>query len=120
MRQSGCTVPEWMLSLKNPTQDSKKLLKMKPIGRKDISRTNGAGTADDKNRERGVKRERVMGGKGGVFKRREGEEKGSGDKKGKKKEGKTGERVEKTKVGDAGSGERQAKKPRKGKVDMAE
>ena len=78
MRQSGCKVPDWMLALPNPSQDSKKALKMRPIGRKDISKTNGAGAADDVRDGKGMKgkRERVMGGKGGVFKRREGEEEG--------------------------------------------
>lgn len=100
-----------MLALPNPSQDSKKALKMKPIGRKDISRTNGAGTAgDNSQRKKGAKRERVMGGKGGVFKRREGEEQDDGKKKGKK-----GSKTDK-----ADDGERQAKKPRKGKVDLDE
>lgn len=51
-----------MVDLKPPTQDEKKKLRMKPIARKDISRTNGAGTGDKSDRKR-VKRERVMGGK---------------------------------------------------------
>lgn len=51
-----------MLDMKNPTQDEKKALKMKPIARKDISRTNGAGMGDASDRKR-VKRERVLGGK---------------------------------------------------------
>lgn len=62
MRASGCDVPQWLVDLKPPTQDEKKKLRMKPIARKDISRTNGAGTGDKSDRKR-VKRERVMGGK---------------------------------------------------------
>jgi len=62
MRASGCEVPEFMLELKNPSQDEKKALRMKPILRKDISRTNGAGMGDASDRKR-VKRERVLGGK---------------------------------------------------------
>ncbi|GAA6006785.1 hypothetical protein JCM11491_003180 [Sporobolomyces phaffii] len=117
MRQSGCVVPDWMLALPNPTQDSKKSLKMKPIGRKDISRTNGAGAADDvKKSGRGVKRERVMGGKGGVFKRREGEDDA---KKQKNKKGK-GPAKAAGKDKSVGGEEPEAKKPRKAKVDMAE
>ncbi|GAA5989286.1 hypothetical protein JCM5350_003430, partial [Sporobolomyces pararoseus] len=131
MRQSGCQVPEWMLKLPNPTQDSKKALKMKPIGRKDISRTNGAGTAGDSRKPGGGKgggsshhkRERVMGGKGGVFKRREGDD-GRDDKKNKNKGKKGGDKKEekrKSNTDGDGDGERQAKKPRKGKVvDMNE
>ena len=33
IRESGCEVPEWMLSLKNPTGNQKKHLKRKPIER---------------------------------------------------------------------------------------
>lgn len=62
MRASGCEVPQWMVDMKNPTQDEKKALKMRPILRKDISRTNGAGMGDSSDRKR-VKRERVLGGK---------------------------------------------------------
>ncbi|ORY56786.1 P-loop containing nucleoside triphosphate hydrolase protein [Leucosporidium creatinivorum] len=62
MRASGCDVPQWMVDLKPPTQDEKKKLRMKPIARKDISRTNGAGNGDKADRKR-VKRDRVMGGK---------------------------------------------------------
>ncbi|GAA5938092.1 RNA-dependent ATPase ROK1 [Sporobolomyces koalae] len=123
MRQSGCAVPDWMLALPNPTQDSKKALKMKPIGRKDISKTNGSsGGAEVKQEGRGnkkgPKRERIMGGKGGVFKRREGTD--DGDKKGKKgaSSGKGKKSVENNKVAD--EGERAAKKSRKGKVDLDE
>ncbi|GAA5995601.1 hypothetical protein JCM11641_006990 [Rhodosporidiobolus odoratus] len=100
MRQSGCSVPDWMLSLPAPSQDAKKALKMKPIGRKDISRTNGSSAdAEEKRRGRGGAgggaggkggkggRERVMGGKGGVFKKRPGAE---GENVGAKKGAKTG------------------------------
>ncbi|GAA5877321.1 hypothetical protein JCM8547_003833 [Rhodosporidiobolus lusitaniae] len=96
MRQSGCSVPEWMLALPAPSQDAKKALKMKPIGRKDISRTNGS-SADAVERKGGKGkggRKRVMGGKGGVFKKREGgkeEGKEEGKKEGGKKEGGTEE-----------------------------
>ncbi|KWU45271.1 P-loop containing nucleoside triphosphate hydrolase protein, partial [Rhodotorula sp. JG-1b] len=38
MRASGCSVPDWMVALPNPSQNSKKQLKQRPIGRKDISR----------------------------------------------------------------------------------
>ncbi|GAA6033533.1 hypothetical protein JCM8097_001441 [Rhodosporidiobolus ruineniae] len=90
MRQSGCPVPDWMLALKAPSQDAKKALKLKPIGRKDISRTNGSGAAGEdgeggREKVRGKKRERVMGGKGAFKRRREGEE---GKSKGKKEGGK--------------------------------
>ena len=47
MRASGCSVPDWMVALPNPSQNSKKQLKQRPIGRKDISRTLGAGALDD-------------------------------------------------------------------------
>jgi len=43
MRLSGCQVPEWMLSLPNPSQNDKRRLKLRPIERKDVSRTSGAG-----------------------------------------------------------------------------
>lgn len=36
MRESGCSVPEWMLTLKNPTQNMKKNLKQRPLKRKHI------------------------------------------------------------------------------------
>lgn len=121
MRQSGCKVPDWMLALANPSQDSKKALKMRPIGRKDISKTNGAGAADDVRDGKGMKgkRERVMGGKGGVFKRREGEE--VGDQKKKKNEKKKGgKKVEGDTKKEVDEGERKVKRARKGKVDMDE
>ncbi|SCV74538.1 BQ2448_7567 [Microbotryum intermedium] len=69
MRSSGCAVPSYMLDLKAPSQDDKKRLRLKPVGRKDISRTNGAGNKDARDRK-GKKRERVMGGEEGVFKKR--------------------------------------------------
>lgn len=47
MRASGCSVPDWMLALPNASQNAKKQLKQRPIGRKDISRTLGAGALDD-------------------------------------------------------------------------
>jgi len=37
MRESGCDVPEWMLSLKNTSKKFKKTLKQQPIQRKSIS-----------------------------------------------------------------------------------
>lgn len=42
MRNSGCEVPEWMLSLKAPTQNAKKQLRRKPVERKDVSRAVGS------------------------------------------------------------------------------
>ncbi|GAA5982899.1 hypothetical protein JCM10908_006825 [Rhodotorula pacifica] len=62
MRASGCSVPEWMVSLPNPSQNSKKQLKQRPIGRKDISRTLGAGAMDDE--EEGARKGRQNGKKG--------------------------------------------------------
>lgn len=63
MRASGCPVPQWMVDLKPPSQDEKKKLRLKPIARKDISRTNGAGNGDKSDRKK-VERKRVMPGKG--------------------------------------------------------
>ncbi|KAJ8291576.1 ATP-dependent RNA helicase ROK1 [Rhodotorula toruloides] len=83
MRQSGCTVPDWMLALPNPSQDAKKALKMRPLGRKDISKTLGSGNAGDEGgakREKSKKRERIMGGKRGVFKKGKKGEEGKADK----------------------------------------
>lgn len=37
MRDSGCDVPEWMLSLKKPTKEMRKRLRMKPLERESIS-----------------------------------------------------------------------------------
>ncbi|KAI9230335.1 MAG: P-loop containing nucleoside triphosphate hydrolase protein [Piptocephalis tieghemiana] len=37
MRESGCTVPEWMLKLKKPSQNARNKMKKRPIARKDIS-----------------------------------------------------------------------------------
>ncbi|KAJ1732650.1 RNA-dependent ATPase rok1 [Coemansia biformis] len=37
MRQSGCEVPEWMLSLKNPTKKDRKKIKKVPLERNAIS-----------------------------------------------------------------------------------
>lgn len=42
MRNSGCDVPEWMLSLKAPSQNAKKQLRRKPVERKDVSRATGS------------------------------------------------------------------------------
>ncbi|BGP28042.1 ATP-dependent RNA helicase rok1 [Rhodotorula toruloides] len=83
MRQSGCTVPDWMLALPNPSQDAKKALKMRPLGRKDISKTLGSGNAGEEGgakREKLKKRERIMGGKGGVFKKGKKGEVGKAEK----------------------------------------
>jgi ATP-dependent RNA helicase DDX52/ROK1 len=60
MRTSGCEVPPWMLELKNPSQKEKKKLKMRPVARKDVSRTSGSGDGAKGDRKR-VKRTRVMG-----------------------------------------------------------
>ncbi|GAA5911141.1 hypothetical protein JCM8208_000289 [Rhodotorula glutinis] len=95
MRASGCPVADWLLALPNPSQDAKKALRLRPIGRKDISRTQGSGAAErddavEGEGERRVKREkrgakvRVMGGKEGVFKKRKEDEGGKGKGKGKK------------------------------------
>ncbi|GAA5884203.1 hypothetical protein JCM6882_002178 [Rhodosporidiobolus microsporus] len=112
MRQSGCPVPDWMLALPAPSQDAKKALRMKPIGRKDISRTNGSGAeAVERTRGKGGGkggRERVMGGKG-VFKRKEGDKEGA-EKRG-KKDGKKGEKGEKGEK--AEKGERPVKKAKR-------
>lgn len=62
MRASGCEVPQWMVDLKAPSQDEKKKLRMKPMARKDVSRTNGAGNGSKGDRKK-VERTRVMGGK---------------------------------------------------------
>jgi len=37
MQASGCDVPDWMLTLKKPTKEMKKRLKMKPLERESIS-----------------------------------------------------------------------------------
>lgn len=42
MRNSGCEVPEWMLSLKAPSQNAKKRLRTKPVERKDVSQAKGS------------------------------------------------------------------------------
>jgi ATP-dependent RNA helicase DDX52/ROK1 len=42
MRNSGCDVPEWMLSLKAPTQNAKKQLRRRPVERKDVSQAVGS------------------------------------------------------------------------------
>ncbi|KAI5479489.1 ATP-dependent rna helicase rok1 [Pseudohyphozyma bogoriensis] len=92
MRASGCAVPQFMLDLKNPTQDEKKKLRMKPIGRKDISKTSGAGGGNEADRKNlKGRRKRVMGGKmkqreekGGKEEKKGGEEKAQKAKKAKK------------------------------------
>lgn len=63
MRASGCSVPDWMVALPNPSQNSKKQLKQRPIGRKDISRTLGAGALDDA--EEGARKKGAGGKKRG-------------------------------------------------------
>lgn len=63
MRSSGCPVPEYMLDLSNPSQREKKNLRLKPINRKDVRQSNGAGGAVDKSEKRKVERKRLMGGK---------------------------------------------------------
>ncbi|KPV72984.1 uncharacterized protein RHOBADRAFT_55231 [Rhodotorula graminis WP1] len=101
MRASGCPVADWLLALPNPSQDAKKALRLRPIGRKDISRTQGSGAAErddavEGEGERRVKREkrgakvRVMGGKEGVFKRRKEDEGAKGTGKGKGDKGAQG------------------------------
>ncbi|BGP52138.1 RNA-dependent ATPase rok1 [Rhodotorula kratochvilovae] len=98
MRASGCTVPEWMASLPNPSQDAKKALRMRPLGRKDIAKTLGSGADGGDEGARKVKGEkrgkkvRVMGGKEGVFKRRKEDEGKKGEKKGAAKKGEREER----------------------------
>lgn len=42
MRNSGCEVPAWMLSLKAPSQNQKKQLRQRPVKRKDVSRATGS------------------------------------------------------------------------------
>ncbi|KAL8291323.1 hypothetical protein RQP46_002301 [Phenoliferia psychrophenolica] len=71
MRASGCPVPAFMLDLKAPSQDDKKRLLLRPVARKDISRTNGAGSGNKGDRKK-VERNRVMGG---MLKEREKEAK---------------------------------------------
>ncbi|BGP20700.1 hypothetical protein JCM10213_001053 [Rhodosporidiobolus nylandii] len=118
MRASGCAVPDWMLALPAPSQDAKKALKMKPIGRKDISRTNGS-SADAaprtgaKGGKKGGKggRERVMGGKG-AFKRREGD-----SAEGEKKDAVKGKKGPKKGEEKAEKADRPGKKQ---KIDLAE
>ncbi|KAK4051563.1 RNA-dependent ATPase rok1 [Microbotryomycetes sp. JL201] len=65
MRASGCEVPEWMLQLKNPSKKEKKKLQLKPIARKDVSKTSGAGSELEVDTKRS-KRKRVMGGGSGA------------------------------------------------------
>lgn len=97
MRASGCDVPQWMLDLKNPSKDDKKRLLLRPISRKDVSKTNGAGSGAKSDRKR-VEKTRVLGGK---LKEREKTE--GGEEKGKGKGGK----------GKKGGDEKKAKKPRR-------
>ncbi|KAM0789793.1 hypothetical protein ACM66B_006645 [Microbotryomycetes sp. NB124-2] len=86
MRASGCDVPEWMLQLKNPSKKEKKKLQLKPIARKDVSKTSGAGSELEVGSKRS-KRKRVMGG---------GKDAGDGQKKKDKKDG--GEKADKRPV----------------------
>lgn len=72
MRASGCAVPDWMVALPNPSQNSKKQLKQRPIGRKDISRTLGAGALDDAEEGARTKAPREKGDKGQQNKRKGG------------------------------------------------
>ena len=37
MKQSNCVVPDWMLSIQNPTKQMKKRLKTRPVVRQGIS-----------------------------------------------------------------------------------
>lgn len=62
MKASGCDVPQFMLDMKNPSQREKKQLKMKPLNRKDVRQTNGAGNTKSSD-TRAVQRKRLMGGK---------------------------------------------------------
>lgn len=62
MRSSGCEVQQWMLDLKNPSQDLKKKLNLKPLDRKDVRQTNGAGNGKKLDKKELPKRKRVMGG----------------------------------------------------------
>lgn len=75
-----------MLDLRAPSQDEKKKLLMKPIGRKDVSRTIGAGVGDEGDRK-GLKgkRNRVMGGERKKKEGKQGEEKVKRKVKGEKK-----------------------------------
>ncbi|KAK9766840.1 RNA-dependent ATPase rok1 [Basidiobolus ranarum] len=41
MRESGCDVPDWMLTVKNPSKNDKKNLKQRPINRKTINTMSG-------------------------------------------------------------------------------
>lgn len=42
MRNSGCEVPEWMLSLKAPSQNDKKNLRKRPVKRKEVNKATGS------------------------------------------------------------------------------
>lgn len=124
MRASGCAVSDWLLALPAPSQDAKKALRLRPIGRKDISRTQGSGAAEEGGEgasgERKVRREkrgvkvRVLGGKEGVFKRRKGEEEGGAEGKG-KGGGKKGDGKKKRKGGEGAAGAGKGAEERPGK-----
>lgn len=73
MISSGCPVPAFMLNLKPPTKDLKKKLKLKPLNRKDVRQTNGAGHDGKLGRKELGKRKRVIVGAGVGGKGEEGE-----------------------------------------------
>ena len=58
MKQSGCNVPDWMLSLKNPTKSEKKDLKRKAVERQSVKTI----SSYDEKRQR-KKREMIAGSK---------------------------------------------------------
>lgn len=57
MRNSGCEVPPWMLSLPAPSQNEKKRMRKRPVERKDVSKTAGstAGTAGARRKRKKLK-----------------------------------------------------------------
>lgn len=105
MTLSGCPVPAFMLALKNPTQDQKQKLKLRPLPRKDVSRSNGAGTKEESDRKLGRKKgmERVLGGTLSE-KERARREKGEKEWREKKKSGKMGEGEKQKQKGKVGKG----------------
>lgn len=73
-----------MLDLKAPSKSDRKKLRLTPISRKDISRTNGAGEGSKSDR-RTHERKRIMGGGSGERKNKgAGKEARSGASAGKK------------------------------------
>ncbi len=58
MKESGCEVPDWMLTLKKPTKTQKKMLKRKPVERDQIKTISGY---DEKKYKK--KREMIQGSK---------------------------------------------------------